>query len=122
MGWQVIIYVILGLLAFDFLVHLFFAIIILPTFERKPPFGVEPASPHPDAQQIKFPTNRGLTLQGSLYRHENQPSRGLIIFCPELGGSHCSVMSYCEGLWNAGFDLLAFDFRNQGQSESMPGY
>ena len=122
MGWQVIIYVILGLLACDFLVRLFFAIIILPTFERKPPFGVEPVSPHPDAEHIKFPTDRGLTLQGSLYRHEDQPSRGLIIFCPELGGTHWSVMSYCEGLWNAGFDLLAFDFRNQGQSESMPDY
>ena len=122
MGWQVVIYVILGLLAFDFLVRLFFAIIILPTFERKPPFGVEPASPHPDAEQIQFPTNRGLTLRGSLYRHEDQPSRGLIIFGPELDGSHWSVMSYCEGLWNAGFDLLAFDFRNQGESESMPGY
>ncbi|MCH7990707.1 MAG: hypothetical protein IID46_16325, partial [Planctomycetes bacterium] len=88
MGWEVIIYVILILLAVDFLVCLFFAISILPTFERKPPFGVEATSPHPDAQEVEFQTNCGLTLRGSLYRHEDQPSRGLIIFCPELGGTH----------------------------------
>jgi len=120
--WQIVIGLILGLIAFDFLVRFCFALIILPVFERVPPFGVTPSDPHPDAEQISFPNERGTTLRGSLYRHENQPARGLILFCPELAGSHWSAMSYCEGLWEAGFDLISFDFRNQGESDSQPKY
>jgi pimeloyl-ACP methyl ester carboxylesterase len=63
-----------------------------------------------------------LTLRGSLYRHEDRASRGIIVFCHEFGANHWSALSYCEGLWEAGFDILAFDFRNQGESDEMPGY
>jgi pimeloyl-ACP methyl ester carboxylesterase len=46
----------------------------------------------------------------------------VILFCPELDGNHWSAMSYCSALWNAGFDIFAFDFRNQGESDALPGY
>lgn len=122
MDWQIVIGIILGLIAIDLLVTIGYAFIILPIFERIPPFGVHPVDPHPDAEEIFFQNAHGLTLRGSLYQHQKQPSRGLILFCPELAGSHWSVMSYCEGLWNAGFDLIAFDFRNQGESDFQAGY
>ncbi|NQV29140.1 MAG: alpha/beta fold hydrolase, partial [Rhodopirellula sp.] len=33
-----------------------------------------------------------------------------------------STMSYCEGLFQAGFEILSFDFRNHGTSEKQNGY
>ena len=46
------------------------------------------------------------------------PCRGLVLFCHELSADKWSAMKYCEGLWNAGFDILALDFRSHGQSEA----
>ncbi|MDQ3333131.1 MAG: lysophospholipase [Planctomycetota bacterium] len=95
--------------------------LVLPIFERRPPFNVQSVDPHPDAEPLRIPTTDGLTLAGSLYRPHGEP-RGLIVFCPEFCGSHWSAPVYAGGLLDAGFALLAFDFRNQGQSDREPGY
>lgn len=122
MNWALVVGIVAGLLALDLLVHLVFALIILPIFERKPPFGVEQFPPDAQAEPVAIPTTHGLTLRGSLYRRAERPSRGLVLFCPELGGTRWSAMSYCGALWEAGFSILAFDFRSQGESDRMPGY
>lgn len=110
------------LLLADLVLHLVAVRLVLPQFERKIPFGVEPAQPNPSAETVSFPTTNGLTLRGSYYKHTSQPSRGLILFCPELGGNHWSALSYAGGLFEAGYDILSFDFRNQGESDALPGY
>ena len=113
----------LGALALiDLTIHLSALMVIRPIFERIPPFSVHPAPPHPDGEPIEFSAPDGRTVRGSMYRHEPHESRGLIIFCPEMDGNHWSAMEYCAGLWDAGFDILAFDFRGQGSSDSIPGY
>lgn len=122
MNWFALTAVLGVLLAVDCVLHLIGILAILPIFERKIAFSVQPAAPDEEAERISFTNDDGLELRGSLYRHDDQPARGLIIFCPELSGSHWSAMSYCAGLWNSGFDLLSFDFRNQGESDSQPGY
>ena len=78
--------------------------------------------PQPQAEVVEFPTTDGLTLRGSLYRAAERTARGVILFLPELDGTHWSAMSYAESLVHAGFDVLAFDFRNQGESDSLAGY
>ncbi len=95
---------------------------VLMIFETKPPFNVPIYPPQPEAEPLEFATTDGLRLRGSLYRAAVQPALGLILFFPELDGTHWSVMSYAESLVQAGFDLMAFDFRNQGESDSLPGY
>ena len=120
MVWGLII--IGGIILADVLVHVLSLRIALPVFENKPPFRVVKTPPDPDAEIISFPTRDGLMLTGSLYRHAEQPVRGLILFCHELGSDHCSAMTYCQGLWDAGFDIMAFDFRNHGESDTLPGY
>jgi pimeloyl-ACP methyl ester carboxylesterase len=45
-----------------------------------------------------------------------------VIFCPEFGANHWSALTYVEGLIDAGFAVCAFDFRNQGESDSLTGY
>lgn len=95
---------------------------VLPMFELAPPFDVQTYTPVPEATEIEFRTTNGLTLRGSLYAHADRSPRGLIVFGHEFLGSHWSTLSYCRGLWEAGFDILAFDFRNQGTSDSLEAY
>lgn len=121
MGW-IIVGVLSGLVAIDLVIHGIAALLILPLFERKIPFGVRPSPPDPDAEPVSFPTTHGLTLRGGLYRQRDANPLGLVIFCPELEGNHWSALTYAEALWKAGFDVLAFDFRNQGESDCLPGY
>lgn len=95
--------------------------LVVPIFERRPPFNVRPVDPDPAAEPIRFPGADGLELAGSIHR-PNGPPRGLIVFCPEFGGSHWSAPSYVGALIEDGFAVLAFDFRNQGESDSQAGY
>ncbi|MCC7424184.1 MAG: alpha/beta fold hydrolase [Planctomycetaceae bacterium] len=111
-----------ALLVFDLIVRTICGRLVLRHFERKIPFAVEQATPNLSAERIEFPSADGLTLRGSLLRHTDQKPRGLVIFCPELEGSHWSANNYAAGLFAGGYDVLSFDFRNQGESDSTPGY
>jgi pimeloyl-ACP methyl ester carboxylesterase len=121
-GWTVIGIILAVVVFVDLVYHLVAIKVAVPIFEHQPPFAVETFPPDPRAQRITFPTSHGLLLQGSLFRQESRPPRGLIIFCPELGASRWSATAYCEGLLDSGFDVFTFDFRNLGESDQMPTY
>jgi uncharacterized protein len=95
---------------------------IVPIFETSPLLIATSSAPDPAALRLEIPTPDGLTLSACLYSRDETSSRGLIIFCHELGGSKWTCMNYCQGLWDAGFDILAFDFRNHGESSTLNGY
>jgi pimeloyl-ACP methyl ester carboxylesterase len=120
-GWSIV-GIVAGVIVFDLLVHLGFALFAVRIFERKIPFTVTNHPPHPEAERIDFPSSGGITLRGAIYKQAARPSHGLIVFCPELEGNHWSALSYCAGLWENGYDILAFDFRNQGESDHLQGY
>jgi uncharacterized protein len=119
--WTVVAIILGGLLA-DLTLRLLAARLILPVFERKPPFGGAPQGYGDAGEIVSFPTTQGLRLRGRIYRQLQQPPRGVIVFCPEMEGDSTSALFYCEALWNAGYDVFGFDFRNQGDSESLAGY
>jgi uncharacterized protein len=121
-AWMVLIVIVGTLVVLDALLHVLAARLVLPFVQYKVPFRVEPAAIDPGAECISFPTTDGLTLRGSLYRTLQGASRGLIVFCPEYNGKHWSAMAYAGALRHAGLDVLAFDFRNQGDSDFLPGY
>lgn len=120
MGW-VILGCVLGVLVVDLGIRLLAIRFILPFFERKPPLAAPHSQPDEEAARIQITRNDGGTLHGCLYQHM-RPSRGLIVFCPEMGGDRWTAMQYCRGLWQAGFDILAFDFSGQGESDPREGY
>lgn len=91
-------------------------------FENVPPFNVIPEPENPNAQRIEFTTKDGLLLRGSLLNADVPDPPGLVLFLPELHGSHWMARRYCEALLKQRYMVLSFDFRNQGESESMPGY
>jgi pimeloyl-ACP methyl ester carboxylesterase len=127
-GWEsivistVLFVLVLGLLGLELLFQFVVLKVALPIFEGKPPFGSEHYPHDESAEAVTIPTSYGLRLQGSLFRTLRGRSRGLILFCHELDSDRWSALGYCEGLLAAGFDVLAFDFRNHGDSDAMPGY
>lgn len=91
-------------------------------FERPPAFNVVPGTPLPDAQSITFKAADGLALHGSLINAELPDPPGLVLFLPEHRGNHWTAHRYCQALIEQGYVILAFDFRNQGESEALSGY
>jgi uncharacterized protein len=90
-------------------------------FQEKPLFIIPRGQPLANAEDIRFRTTDGLTLCGC-YIATTQPRRGVILFGLEFGSNRWSCWPYCEPLVEAGFDVFAFESRNQGDSDSLPGY
>jgi alpha-beta hydrolase superfamily lysophospholipase len=90
-------------------------------FQEKPLFIIPRGQPMPEAQEVRFPTTDGLMLSGC-YLATPAPRRGVILFGPEFGSNCWSCRMYCEHLVAKGFDVFAFESRNQGSSDSRPGY
>jgi pimeloyl-ACP methyl ester carboxylesterase len=90
-------------------------------FQEKPLFVVPRGQALPDAETVRFATSDGLTLAGC-YLRTPQPRRGVILFGLEFGSNCWSCRSYCDHLVESGFDVFAFESRNQGSSDAMPDY
>tara|TARA_R110002072_G_scaffold238769_2_gene396202 strand:- start:56461 stop:57408 length:948 start_codon:yes stop_codon:yes gene_type:complete len=95
---------------------------VMRMLENAPPLNAGDFGADSRANELSFETEDGLTLQACHFPQLDRSSRGLILFCHELGGSRWSAMSYCEALFAAGFEVLSFDFRNHGSSEKQTGY
>lgn len=95
---------------------------VMHMLENAPPLNAGDFGVDSRANEFSFETEDGLTLQACHYQQPDRPSRGLILFCHELGGNRWSAMSYCEGLFDEGFEILSFDFRNHGSSEKQANY
>lgn len=73
---------------------------------------------------VQFWATDGLLLRGTICLRPNthEPPRGLIVCAPEYKSDRESVARYCRPLWEAGYDLFTFDFRNHGESAAEEGY
>ena len=71
-----------------------------------------------DGDEVRLTTTDGLRLTGSFFRHTTARRRGVVLFCHELNGSRYGVNAYIDSIRQAGFDLLTFDFRGHGESQS----
>ena len=95
--------------------------ILVRIFQEKPLFIVPRGQPVPEGEEVSFPTSDGLKLHGC-YLRARGPRRGVILFGPEFGSNCWSCVAYCEHLLANGFDVFAFEPRNQGDSDALPGY
>ena len=95
---------------------------IMRVFEETPLFVPPNEPPDPGAENVRFQTSDGLWLQGSWFPPYMGPCRGTIVFCHEYLSNRWSCRPYAEPLRESGFQVFAFDFRNHGESQSLPGY
>lgn len=110
-----------AVVAIDLALRLIYARIILKKFETAPPFEVPLYPASRDAEAVTCKTSDGVMLRGALHWPNGTP-RGLILFFPEYQGAHWSAAVYARALLEAGYCLLAFDFRGQGDSDGLAGY
>lgn len=88
-------------------------------------FGTSPwlplrrSFPQEGGKDIEFVTADGIHLKGSYFEHKTNERKGIILYCHELNGTRWSVSPYIKSLTQAGFDLLTFDMRNHGESQSL---
>ncbi len=90
-------------------------------FQEKPLFVIPFGQPTSDAETVSFRTTDDLTLKGC-YLRSPQPRKGVILFGLEFGSNRWSSSPYCDFLREEGFDIFAFEVRNQGDSDSLPEY
>ena len=94
---------------------------IVRIFEERPFFIIPRGQPVPGAEDVHFETPGGLTLRGC-YLRGHGPRKGVVLFGPEYGANRWAAVPYCRPLLDAGYDLFAFEPRNQGESDRDPGY
>jgi uncharacterized protein len=112
-----------SVLLLDLLIHLAYAAVALKRFEDAPPFHViPPPAAGPEPESIVLTTADGLQLHGGVYYPPDGEPQGMILFCPETHAGFQTALNYTPALIEAGFAVVSFDFRNQGSSETLPGY
>jgi uncharacterized protein len=95
--------------------------LVVRIFQEKPLFIVPRGQAGDDAERVEFPTSDGLTLRGC-YLRTSGPRRGVILFGLEFGSNCWACRSYCDHLLEAGFDIFAYEPRNQGDSDRQEKY
>jgi pimeloyl-ACP methyl ester carboxylesterase len=109
------------LLALGVYLRIKYVKVVVRIFQEKPLFVAPRGEPTPDAEDVRFRSEDGLTLCGC-YLKGRQPRRGVLLFGLEYGSNRWSCRPYVEHLLAAGFDVFAYEPRNQGDSAVLPGY
>jgi uncharacterized protein len=110
------------LLLFRYLKKKQFLDYVVRIFQEKPIFIVPRGVPVPEGQEVFFPSTDGLELHGCYLPTSAYRRKGVILFGLEFGSNCWSCVAYCENLLANGFDVFAFETRNQGDSQSKNGY
>jgi uncharacterized protein len=95
---------------------------VLRIFPEKPPFIIPRGEQRDGDEDVRFRTRDGLLLRGCYLRTERAERKGVILYGVEFGSSRWSCRSYCEALLQSGYDVFAFEPRNQGDSEGIEAY
>ncbi len=95
---------------------------LLRIFKESPLFVFPRAEPSPNAEDVRFPTTNGLLLQGCYFKTAQPQRKGVILFGLEFGSNRWSCQPYCEKLVQDGYDVFAFEPRNQCNSDRMENY
>jgi pimeloyl-ACP methyl ester carboxylesterase len=91
-------------------------------FVEKPLFIIPRGDQDPTAEDVRFNTANGMRLQGAYFKTPLSARKGVVVFGIEFGSDRWSCRSYCDPLLAAGYDVFAYEPRNQGKSDSMPEY
>jgi pimeloyl-ACP methyl ester carboxylesterase len=94
---------------------------VMRIFQEKPIFIIPRGQPVDGAEEVRLRTADGLTLCGC-YLKTPAPRKGVILFGLEFGSNRWACVAYTEHLVAAGYDVFSYEPRNQGDSDSQPGY
>ena len=95
---------------------------VVRVFQEKPLFIIPRGQPTDEAEHITLTTADGRTLRGCYFRTTAGARKGVILFGLEFGSNRGACRQYCDGLVAAGYDVFAYEPRNQGDSDRDPAY
>ena len=95
---------------------------LVRVFEERPLFIVPHGQPIEEAEDVRIPTSDGLMLSGCYLRTPCEQRAGVVLFGLEFGSKRWTCLPYCQHLVENGFDVFAFEFRGQGDSDPHEGY
>jgi uncharacterized protein len=95
---------------------------VIRVLEEKPLFVVPWGAPRDDAEDVRFPTENGLSLCGCYLRTKAPVRKGVILFGLEYGSKRFACIPYGQSLLQAGYDVFSFETRSQGESDVQPDY
>lgn len=96
--------------------------LVIRIFSETPFLLADSSHPVEGGEECEFPTADGLVLRGVYFATPARPRLGVVMFCHELTSDRWSALRYLDDLRERGFDVFAFDFRNQGASDRQGGY
>lgn len=95
--------------------------VITRIFQEKPLFVIPRGEPNEAAEDVRIPVE-GRTLRGCYLKTPLATRKGVILFGLEFGSDRWSSQSYCEKLLADGYDVFAYEPRNQGDSDKDANY
>jgi len=109
----------LGLLAWVWqrylriIVNLFLGVVVRSTADEEQRF---------EGEEVILRTGDGVELAATLARPASGERPPVVVFCPEFGADRRSAGPYADWLREAGYAVLAFDFRGHGDSKNTDDY
>jgi pimeloyl-ACP methyl ester carboxylesterase len=92
-------------------------------FQERPIFSIPRGVPSPDAEDLVVPTIDGQNLKACYLSSLVEGTRkGVVLFGIEFGSNRWSCQHHAEFLRRAGYDVLSWEPRGQGESDKIPGY
>jgi uncharacterized protein len=96
--------------------------VIARIFEERPLFIIPRGESSSLAEDVRIPTHDGHALRGCYLKTPAEQRKGVILFGLEFGSDRWSCRSYCEQLLEHGYDIFAYEPRNQGESDKDANY
>lgn len=92
-------------------------------FQERPIFAIPRGTAPPDAEDLVLDTVGGQKIRACyLPKLAEGPRKGVILFGIEFGSNRWSCQHHADFLRKAGFDVLSWEPRGQGESEKVAGY
>src|SRR5262245_61828442 len=91
-------------------------------FLEKPLFIIPRGQPDSTGEDVSFGSTDGLKLRGCYLPATNSPRKGVNLFGLEFGSNRWAAVPACADLRAAGFDVFAYEPRNQGDSDTQLGF
>lgn len=102
-------------------IYIYFLKYVVRIFQERPLFAINRGQPADDAEDFIIKTPGGAVIRACLLPALSQ-RRGVILFSPEYGSNRWSCREYSPFLREAGFDVIGYEPRGQGESDSIEGY
>ncbi|QEL14388.1 alpha/beta hydrolase [Limnoglobus roseus] len=96
--------------------------VITRIFQERPLFIIPRGEVNAAAEDVRITTADGRLLRGCYLKTPAADRKGVILFGLEFGSDRWSCQSYCEKLVAEGYDVFAYEPRNQGDSDKDANY